>query len=80
MREDSALKQAQKIIASLNSGVSSKIQALYDKFNLMYPCRWEENSIVVLDEYCIQSPYDKVTILKNCEGKSIDMFTKMVRA
>lgn len=74
------MKLAQKHLASLNLNVSGKIQALYDKFSLMYPCRWESNSIIVLEEYSIDPPYDQVKILENNEGKgkSIDMFVKKV--
>ena len=74
------MKLAQKQILSLNLNVSGKIQALYDKFSLMYPCRWEANSIIVLEEYSIDPPYDQVKILENNEGKgkSIDLFIKKV--
>jgi len=78
MKEDAALKQAQKNIEALNYNVNSKIQALFDRFNFTYPCKWNGNSIIVLDEYCIDPPYNSVTVLPNCEGKTKDMFSKMV--
>lgn len=67
-----AIKQAEKNISSLNKNVNSDIQILYERMSFMYPCRWEGNSIVVLDEYIIHPPYDKVEVLENCEGGGIN--------
>lgn len=63
-RESLALKQAEKNIEALNDKVSSDIQALYDRMSLLYPCRWDNVTIVILDEYVIKPPYEEV-VYKN---------------
>jgi len=60
-REMIALKQTEKNIEALNNNVSSDIQALYDRMSLLYPCRWDNVTIVILDEYVIKPPYEEVT-------------------
>jgi len=66
-----AIKQAEKSINSLNKNVSGDIQTLFERMGHMYPCKWRGNSIVVLDEYVIHPPYDKVEVLENCDGAGL---------
>lgn len=63
-RENAALKQSEKNVEALNKKVSSDIQALYDRMSLLYPCRWDDVTIVILDEYVIKPPYEEV-VYKN---------------
>lgn len=58
------MKLSEKNFEALNDKVSSDIQALYDRMSLLYPCRWDNVTIVILDEYVIKPPYEEV-VYKN---------------
>mmetsp|Transcript_24479 Transcript_24479/g.40820 ORF Transcript_24479/g.40820 Transcript_24479/m.40820 type:complete len:157 (+) Transcript_24479:170-640(+) len=77
-KEAAALKQAEKNIDSLNSNVSNDVQTLYDKISIIYPCSWRNVSIVVLDEYVIEPPYEEVKVLEGCDGTGIDRVKKIL--
>jgi hypothetical protein len=77
-RQETYLKQAQKCIDALNSNVTEETQSLFDKINFVMPCTWEGNSFIVLEEYRIDPPYDKVTVMKDSDGTGIDRVEKVL--
>ena len=50
----------------------------FDRINFVFPCSWDGTSIIVLDEYRINPPYDAVTIMQDCDGSGIDRVIKVV--
>lgn len=77
-REEIALKQVRKCISALNSSVNEETQSLFDRINFVFPCSWDGTSIIVLDEYRINPPYDAVTIMQDCDGSGIDRVIKVL--
>jgi len=74
-----ALKQAEKNIDAVNSKVSSDVQALYDRISFIYPCRWENVSIVILEEYVIKAPYEEVVLYKGGAVGSKETLDRIVK-
>jgi hypothetical protein len=80
-KEESELKRVEKCMAALNCNVTEDIQLLFDRMNSIFSAEWKgtNNSMILLEEYRIDPPYDKVTVLKGCEGQGIDRIKQVVR-
>ncbi len=48
---------------SINPNVSNEIQLLFEKLLKLYPCKWNNNNIIILEKFCIEPPYTTVTAL-----------------
>ena len=72
-REQVAYEQAGKNIAATNTGVDSSIQLLFEKMLFLYPCKWNGDSIIVLDSFRIDPPYDAVVQKAGTAGDSAGM-------
>lgn len=57
VREQASRKEHQAAIARKGIGVTQEAQDLFDSLSRTLPCRWEKQSIIVLDEVCIDPPY-----------------------
>lgn len=77
-REQAALKQIEKNMENMNLNVSSDIQSIFDRFSSIYPTKWKQNSIVILDEYIIDPPYETVTLAPGKEGRALQRISSMV--
>jgi hypothetical protein len=64
-REQLAAVEAEKRVMAMNSNVSSDIQLLFERLLGMYPCRWSNNTIVILESFRIDPPYTNVSHLSN---------------
>lgn len=78
-REQTALKAAEKAIAGINNKVDNEVQSLFDKLSMIYPCAWQDNSIVVLDEYVIDPPYTTIVVKPGRDGSGLERLSKIVR-
>lgn len=56
-REKESIKKHQAAIARKGIGVTQEAQNLFDSLSRTLPCRWEKQSIIVLDEVHIDPPY-----------------------
>ncbi|KAG4303397.1 hypothetical protein PCANB_000410 [Pneumocystis canis] len=56
-REQASRKEHQAAIARIGIGVTQEAQNLFDSLSKTLPCRWEKQSIIVLDEIYIDPPY-----------------------
>jgi hypothetical protein len=56
------------------------VQTLFDRLSIIYPCAWQDNSIVVLDEYVIDPPYTTIVVKPGRDGSGIDRLSKIVSA
>ncbi|KAJ1744652.1 hypothetical protein LPJ69_007273, partial [Coemansia sp. RSA 1752] len=56
-RKARALVQAKERASRIGVGVSEHAQSIFEALSKTLPCRWDQNSIVVLDEIAIDSPY-----------------------
>ena len=75
--ESKVVEQAERLIAGLNNQVSNEVQMLYDRLSLIFPCKWGEgNSMVVLDDFVVQVPYESVVSSKGGDG--IDRVRKVL--
>mmetsp|Transcript_12435 Transcript_12435/g.18817 ORF Transcript_12435/g.18817 Transcript_12435/m.18817 type:complete len:158 (-) Transcript_12435:170-643(-) len=80
-REQSSLESAEQSIAHINTGVSDKIQTLYDRLSFLFPCRWEGNDIVILDQCVVKPPYCAENIVPNdmCSSAGLTRITKVLQ-
>lgn len=79
-QEMTALRLAEKALETANTKVPGEIQALFDKISSIFNhCEWSDVSIKILDEYIIEPPYDKVTVLPDKEGSGLNRIQMMVR-
>lgn len=76
--ESAALKIAEANLEFTNFSVGHDVQALFDRFNKFYKCKWQDKSILILDEYIIQPPYETVQLLPGKDGASLERISKMV--
>ncbi|KAI8353934.1 anticodon-binding domain-containing protein [Mortierella sp. GBAus27b] len=65
-REQQVVKEAQVAAARIGVGVSTIGQTIFDALSKTLPCRWAGESIVVMDEVIISSPYEP----DNCKANS----------
>ncbi|KAJ2489978.1 hypothetical protein IWW37_003526 [Coemansia sp. RSA 2050] len=56
-RKQRALIQAQERAQRIGVGVSDKAQSIFEALSRTLPCRWDRDSIIVLDEVSIEPPY-----------------------
>ncbi|KAJ1430394.1 hypothetical protein B484DRAFT_448940 [Ochromonadaceae sp. CCMP2298] len=77
-KEADAQKQTETRIHSLNPDVSPEVQTLYDRLSILYPCAWDGTRIVLLGEYAISAPYEKVTVLKGDGGVGLERLEKIL--
>lgn len=77
-KEDTAWKLAESRLAALNTGVSDEIQLLFDKLSFIFPCKWRNASIIVLDEYIIDEPYIAVKLLPGASDSGMARVVKIV--
>ncbi|KAI9318968.1 anticodon-binding domain-containing protein [Dichotomocladium elegans] len=56
-RESSTLKSRQQRAAKMGVGVTKEAQDIFDALCKTLPCRWSNDTIVVLDEVIIVPPY-----------------------
>ncbi|KAJ2806649.1 hypothetical protein H4S07_003758 [Coemansia furcata] len=56
-RKQRALIQAQERAQRIGVGVSDKAQSIFEALSRTLPCRWNRDSIIVLDEVSIEPPY-----------------------
>lgn len=77
-KEQLALESAKKNIRAINNNVSKEIQAVFDKLSMMYQCEWKDNSIIIMEQFVINPPYESVTALPNKDSKGIDRIIMIV--
>eukprot|EP01039_Chlorochromonas_danica_P004779 gene4776-5239_t len=79
-QEMTALRLAEKALETANTKVTGEIQALFDKISSIFNhCEWSDDSIKILDEYIINPPYDKVTVLPDKEGSGLNRIQMMLQ-
>ncbi|KAG0163760.1 hypothetical protein DFQ28_011205 [Apophysomyces sp. BC1034] len=57
-READTLKSLRQQMAKMGVGVTKEAQEIFDALSKTLPCRWSNETIVVLDEVLIPPPYD----------------------
>lgn len=77
--EQRALETAEKNITALNSSVSSVIQTLFDRINFIYPSEWQGNTMVVLNEFIISPPYERVALRPGGNSESVAGLERLVK-
>ncbi|KAJ8655761.1 hypothetical protein O0I10_008647 [Lichtheimia ornata] len=65
-RESSGVKNMRQRVAKMGVGVTKEAQDIFDALSKTLPCRWSNDTIVVLDEVLIQPPYD----VDSCKANS----------
>ncbi|KAI8332584.1 anticodon-binding domain-containing protein [Chlamydoabsidia padenii] len=65
-REANTTKEVRQQVAKLGVGVTEEVQAIFDALAKTLPCRWSNDSIIVMDEVIITPPYD----VENCKANS----------
>lgn len=78
-REQAALRQIEKNMENVNLSVSSDIQLIFDRFCTIYPTKWKQNSIVILEEYIIEPPYETVKVLPGKEGTALSRLSSTLQ-
>lgn len=57
LREQKAIRNAKMEADKIGDGVTDKAQHIFNALSKTLPCRWNKQSIVVLEEVEIQDPY-----------------------
>ncbi|KAI9227064.1 MAG: anticodon-binding domain-containing protein [Piptocephalis tieghemiana] len=70
IRESTNVRNARTDQARLGVGVTEDAQKIFDALSKTLPCRWAKQSIVVLDEVIIHSPYTEDSCKANAEHAS----------
>eukprot|EP01116_Phalansterium_solitarium_P023377 TRINITY_DN814_c0_g1_i1.p1 TRINITY_DN814_c0_g1~~TRINITY_DN814_c0_g1_i1.p1 ORF type:complete len:183 (-),score=9.63 TRINITY_DN814_c0_g1_i1:245-793(-) len=63
-REENAIRKLKEEAARIGEGVTSEAQEIFNALNKTYPCRWDRDNIIVLDQVLIRPPYGE----NNCAG------------
>ncbi|ORZ15728.1 anticodon-binding domain-domain-containing protein [Absidia repens] len=65
-READTIKGVKQQVAKLGVGVTKEAQEIFDALTKTLPCRWANDSIVVMDEVMITPPYG----IENCKANT----------
>ncbi|KAI8142079.1 anticodon-binding domain-containing protein [Fennellomyces sp. T-0311] len=65
-RESSGVKNMRQRVAKMGVGVTKEAQDIFDALSKTLPCRWSNDTIVVLDEVLIEPPYG----IDNCKANA----------
>lgn len=78
-KEEQALMAAEKNLDSINKDVSPQVQNLYDRMALIFPTKWEGNTMVILDNVNIDPPnYDKAVLTTGSDSSQLEFVAKML--
>jgi hypothetical protein len=79
-REDEALAKAQQSVNKLGQGVSAIAQIVFNELDKILPCRWEGQSIVVMNAVRVESPYtvDACVAVTSTGQRSLAQVQKVV--
>ncbi|RKP04977.1 anticodon-binding domain-containing protein [Thamnocephalis sphaerospora] len=69
-REAKAIKEAHQAEARRGVGVDKEAQDIFDALSKTLPCRWHEQTIVVLDEVLVEPPYTVESCKANASSSS----------
>lgn len=59
-KETTLIHSLQEEASFIGVGVSREAQELFNALRKMYPCKWQEKTIVIAEELSIPPPYDNV--------------------
>jgi len=70
-REEIAILKHQEEANRIGEGVTPEAQAIFNHLQKTMPCRWDRDSIIVLDQLIIKSPYGRADCACN-DAKVLD--------
>lgn len=78
-KEENALIMAEKNLDSINKNVTPIVQHLFDKLaHIFSNCRWEGNTMIILDNIVIDAPYDRAILATGNDNSQIDFVKKVL--
>lgn len=69
-REERALQTAKEEAGRVGVGVTKEAQTLFDSLHKTMPCRWQDKTIVVLEEVHVGEPYTPEAATADPEHRS----------
>ncbi|KAF7726456.1 hypothetical protein EC973_008691 [Apophysomyces ossiformis] len=69
-READAVKTLRQQMAKMGVGVTKEAQEIFDALSKTLPCRWSNETIVVLDEVLIPPPYEVESCKANASSSA----------
>mmetsp|Transcript_30777 Transcript_30777/g.56019 ORF Transcript_30777/g.56019 Transcript_30777/m.56019 type:complete len:176 (-) Transcript_30777:250-777(-) len=77
-RMKDALRKAESLANQINDSVSQEAQAIFESLSKTMPCRWEGQSIVVLDTLWIDFPYSISSYRECSDTELVNRVSKML--
>ncbi|PRP76933.1 hypothetical protein PROFUN_06211 [Planoprotostelium fungivorum] len=72
-KEDIAVRTAKEEQLRIGVNVSKEAQDIFNALSKTLPCRWDGDTIIVLDEIYIRNPYGNT----NCQGNNTVMLERV---
>lgn len=77
-KESSAIQNAVKVRSTRGVGVSKEAQIIFDAIYKTIPCRWYDNSIIVMDEVRVDPPYTAESCKSDSPGNALELVRRII--
>lgn len=77
-KEATAIQTAVKIRSTRGVGVSKEAQIIFDAIYKTIPCRWYNNSIIVMDEVRVDPPYTAESCKADTPGNALELVRRII--